>query len=239
MPTKKTKKTAKTSRTRVSSAISRKSTPKSNDLVSSEIQKETAVSRSLKLNRRAVVFLILIGLVLLIYYKKSWFVAATVNGQPISNIELAQRMYGLYKGDTVKQLVNEKILEQAAAKSGVFVQDAEVNQKLQDDITKKYGGQDSLNSAIAQQGADKNSVLGQLRTTAKIELLVEGLYGKEASPTATQIDQYMKDNANLPEASDAAKFKALATDAVKQDNLNKLLSSKFQALKQAAKIQIF
>ncbi len=240
MPRKSTKST-RTSKTRTAATVRRKTItePIENNFIESEVREEQAVRRGLRFDKRVVILVIIAALAILVYYKKGWFIAATVNSQPISNVELTQRMYSLYKGDTLKQLINEKILEQEATKNGVYVSQAQINQRAEEDINKQYGSQNNLDQAISQQGVDKNAILSQLKNTARIELLVEGLYGKEASPTAEQIDQFKKDNANIPEATDTAKFQVLAADQVKQENLNKIIGEKFQALKSAAKIQTF
>lgn len=190
--------------------------------------------RNFSLDRRLIILVLIIGLVLLVYYKKSWFVAATVNGQPITTAQVNARMNQLYRNKTVTQMVNEAVLEQEAAKNHVVVTDKQVNDKISQ-TEKQYGGADSLNALLAQQGLTRADLIDQTR----IQLLVEGLYSKEASPAAADIDKYMQDNKDTPEATDAATFRQTAIDQLTQQNLQNLFSQKFQQLKNAAKIQTF
>lgn len=186
------------------------------------------------LNRRFFVFLIIIGLLALAYYKKGWFVAAMVNGQPISNLELQQKLNQTDRQRVLTQLINETIIEQEAKKKGITVSDAEVNQKL-NNMIQTYGGEDSFNQLLSQQGLTRDDLTQQLR----VQLIFEKLYATEIAPTDAEIQKYMDDNKDSPEATDAAKFKTTATDAVKQDNLQRVFAQKFQDLKNAAKVQIF
>lgn len=220
MPAKKSAKTTKTS-------------SKKTDLVESDITSPTEESNPR--SRKGFFFILIIfGIVLLLYYKKSWFIAAIVNGQPITNLAVIQRENSLYREKTITQMVNEKVLEQEATKKGVKVTPAEINSKMAE-VEKQYGGADKFNSLLTQQGLTRTDFEGQTR----IQLIVEKLYGQEASPSTTDVEKFMTENKDAPEATDAAKFKELATQQIKQQNLSKIFNEKFQALKQSAKIQIF
>ena len=49
----------------------------------------------------------------------------------------------------------------------------------------------------------------------------------------------MTDNKDLPEATDAAKFRQTAEQSLRQQKLSTTFNQKFQELRQAAKTQIF
>lgn len=185
-------------------------------------------------NKKFLWIVLIIGLLLLAYYKKSWFVAATVNNQPITTLELNQRMGSLYKDKVLSQMTNEKILEQEAAKKRVSVSQSEVDSKASE-VETQYGGKDSFESLLQQQGLTRDEFLRQI----KFQLLVEKLYQGEATASAEDVKKFMDENASLPEATDEAKFKEVAEKAVKQDKLSQIFNEKFQQLKQAAKVQIF
>ena len=178
--------------------------------------------------------ILIIGLLLLAYYKKSWFITATVNNQPITTLELNQRMGSLYKEKVLSQMTNEKILEQEAAKKGVSVNQSEIDAKAAE-VETQYGGKESFESLLKQQGLTKDEFLRQI----KFQLLVEKLYSGEATASAEEVQKFMDENASLPEATDAAKFRELAEKSIKQDRLSQIFNEKFTALKQSAKIQIF
>jgi foldase protein PrsA len=184
--------------------------------------------------RRDYIILIVLGLLLLAFLKKDWFVAATVNGQPIATSEVNQKLNTLYKQQILDQLISEKVLQQEATKHNIVVTEAQVDEKLKN-LEDQYGGADTLNAILAQQGMTRED----LRSQTKIQLMVEALYGSEASPSAEEVEKFMNENQDSPEATEPAKFRELALEQTKQEKLRTIFSEKFQALKQAAKIQIF
>lgn len=184
--------------------------------------------------KRDYIIILVLGLLLLAYYKKGWFVAATVNDQPISAIEVNKKLNTLYKEQILSQLVNEKILQQEANKKGVVITPAEIDAKIKT-LEDQYGGSETLDSILTQQGMTREDLKSQTR----VQLIVEKLYGVEASPSAEELEKFMQDNKNIPEATDEAKFKKIAEEQTRQEKLSKIFSERFQALKEAAKIRIF
>lgn len=190
--------------------------------------------KSFKSNKKFYLIILVLGILLLLFYKKSWFIAATVNGEPIPTFSLNQRLNALYKDRILNQIINEKLLEQEAFKQGVVVSPQEVQQKV-DEAQAQYGGKETFDMLLSQQGLTKDEFIRQTR----LQVLVEKLYAGESSPSAEEIQKFVADNQNIPEATDEAKFKKLAEQSVRSDKLSKVFSEKFQALRQNAKIQIF
>src|SRR5258708_40062582 len=71
-----------------------------------------------------------VGLTLLFFFKRSWFVAALVNGSPITNMELQTKLNAQFKTQTLNQLINEKIIISEAQKSGAVPTEQEINNKI-------------------------------------------------------------------------------------------------------------
>lgn len=185
-------------------------------------------------SKRVYLVILLLGLLLLAYYKKDWFVAVMVNGQPISNLELQQRLNQQYRQQVLNQMINEKIITDTAAQKNITVSQSEVNQKISD-YEKNVGGPDVLNSLLTQQNQTREGFERQVR----LQLLVEKLYGREATVSAQEVSDFINQNKTQLQASDEAGQTKEATDAVKQQKLSQIFQQKFQALRQAAKIQIF
>lgn len=187
-----------------------------------------------KPTKRDYIIILILGLLLLAYYKKGWFVAATVNGQPIPTAIVNQKLNSLYKEQVLSQLVNEQILQQEANKNGIVITPTEIDEEIKK-LEKQYGGTETLNSILTQQGMTQED----LRSQTKVKLIVEKLYGDEATPSIEDLEKFMIDNKDTPEATDEAKFRQIAQEQTRQEKLSKIFAEKFQALKQAAKIQIF
>lgn len=185
-------------------------------------------------SKRAFIFILILGLILLVVYKKNWFVAAIVNNQPITNLEVLGRLNTLYRDKMINQMVNEKILEQEAAKKRVVITQKEIDDKITESAN-QYGGKDKFEMLLSQQGLTQTEFARQTR----FQLIVEKLYEKEATISAEDVQKFMDENSSSPEATEPAKFKELAEDQLKQQKISSIFNEKFQELKQAAKVQIF
>lgn len=194
----------------------------------------TAVLKTFSKDKRFYLGILILGILLLIIFKKNWIVAATVNGEPIPTLTLNQKLNSLYKEKILNQIINEKILEQEARKQGIIVSTQQVQEKVAETET-SYGGKETFDTLLSQQGLTRDEFLNQTR----LQLLVEKLFEKESSPSAEEIDKFMADNQSLPEATDEAKFKELAESSVRNNKLSQVFSEKFQELRKNAKISIF
>lgn len=190
--------------------------------------------RNFRPSRNQLITVAILALAGLLYLNKSWIVAATVNGQPISSLEVNRRLNSAYRETILAEIINETIVEQEAAKKGVMVSRAEVNNRLAEE-EKAYGGHETFEAILAQQGIGYADY--QRRT--QLILTMERLYQKEVEPTEEELKNFMTENANLPEATDEAKFQALAETSVKQQKFTSIISEKFPELKKSADIKIF
>ncbi len=185
-------------------------------------------------SKKVYLVLVVAGILLLATFKKGWFVAAMVNGQPISNLELQSRLNGQFRAQTLDQMVSEKIILDEANKNRALATETEVSAKIAE-IETSVGGVQAFNNLLSQQGQTIDSVKKQLR----IQLSIEKLYAKDATVSADEINQYIQTNQEVLSATDSAGQEKEAVTALKQQKLSQTFQAKFQALRQAAKIQIF
>ncbi len=171
---------------------------------------------------------------ILAVYNKSLFIAATVDGSPISNFELQSRLNQQYRDQTLTQMVNEKIVMDEAKKKGIVISPTDVNNQIAS-LEKSVGGATALDGLLAQQGETRSSLVDQVR----IQLTIEKMYSGEASVSASEVQQYIDQNKDQMQATDAAGQQKEAEDALKQQKLTQIFQTKFQQLKQAAQIRIF
>jgi len=175
-------------------------------------------------------YIILVALI----YKKNWFVAATINGSPITNLELQMRLNREFRSQTLNQLINEKIILNEAVKNNAVVSEAEINKKISE-IETNVGGTDALNALLSQQGQTKDS----LRQQIKLQLAIEKLYSKDATTSAEEVEKFVESNKAQLRATDSAGQTKEAADLLKQQKLSQIFSQKFQELRQNAQIKIF
>jgi foldase protein PrsA len=151
----------KASTTKTSSRIKK-------DEVIESVTPSTKSSRNLRPGKKLALLVVIIGLAILAYTHKNWFIAAQVNGQPITNFEVLSRLNQIHRTDTLNQMVNEKILYNEAKKKGVSVTEADIQNKIAE-IEKNVGGADSLNDLLSQQSQTRKDLEDQI----KIQLLIE------------------------------------------------------------------
>lgn len=187
-----------------------------------------------KNNKKTFLVILIVGLLLLAYYKKSLFIAATVNSTPITNFELLSRINQQFRTQMLDQMVNEKLISQEARKNGVTVTPAEIDQKITQ-LESNVGGAQMLDTLLQQQGQTRDSLKSQLA----IQLSIEKLYAKDATVSAQEVEDFIAQNADQLRASDSAGQTTEATDLIKQQKLSQIFNEKFQQLKQSAKVTIF
>lgn len=185
-------------------------------------------------SRRDYFVILIIGLLLIAYYKKSWIIAATVNGSPVTNYELMNRMNQQYHDQILNQMINEKIVLDEAHKNGINISDSDINQKISQ-IEAGVGGPQVLDNLLAQQGQSRSSLKEQVR----MQLTIEKLYDKDATVSSEEVTQFIATNKDQLQSTDSAEQIKEATELLKQQKISQIFGSKFQQLKQQSSIHIF
>lgn len=173
-------------------------------------------------------------IVLLVIYKKEWFVAAMVNSSPVTNFELQNRLNQQFRTQTLNQLINEKIIFNEAGKFNISVLPSEIDAKLAE-VESGIGGREALDAMLTQQGQTRDSVRQQL----KLQITIEKLYAKEATVSAEEVNKFVEDNKEQLRATDSAAQTKEAEELLRNQKLSQIFSQKFQELRTRAKIQIF
>ena len=190
--------------------------------------------KKLKSSKKFYIALVIAGLLALAIYKKEWFVAATVNGAPITNLELQMRLNKQFRTQTLNQLINEKIILSELTKNNAVPTEAEVSKKISD-IETSLGGPQAMDAILAQQGQTRESVRQQL----KLQLGIEKLYANEATVSAEEVAEFIEINKDQMRASESAEQQKEAAESIKNQKVTQIFSQKFPDLRQKAKIQIF
>lgn len=187
-----------------------------------------------KSSKKFYLTVLILGVLLLAVYKRSWFIAAVVNGTPIINLELQTKLNQQFRTQTLNQLINEKIIMSEASKIGVVPKEADINQKIAE-LETSVGGKDTLDSLLTQQGQTRISLRDQIR----VQLAITKLYDKEATVSAEEVAKFLAENSQSLRATESAQQEKEAYDTIKNQKLSQIFSQKFQELRSKAKIQIF
>lgn len=185
-------------------------------------------------SKKFYIILLIAGLLLLVMFKKSWFIAATVNGSPISNLELQMRLNRDSRSQTLTQMINEKVILDEAAKNNAIASDTDITNKILE-VEKSLGGAQIFDSMLTQQGQTRASIRQQI----KLQLTIEKLYTNTATVSAEEVTQFVEQNKDQLRATDSAGQEKEAYDNLKSQKLSQIFSQKFQELRTKANIKIF
>jgi len=177
---------------------------------------------------------VLIALVLgYAYYR--FGIVATVNGVPISKISYLNALEKQDKKQTIKQMANEALVLQEAAKKGVTIDQATIDTEIATvEAQIKSQGQ-TLDAALLAEGMTKADLEKQIR----IQKIVEKLSNPSIDITQAQIDDYLKTNkASLPTTYTKDQLQSLAKEQLTSEAKNTAINTWFTELQKNSKIII-
>jgi len=180
--------------------------------------------------------LIIAILVVLGFFLKGLFVAALVNGQPITRLALIRELEKQGGKQTLSSLVNQTLILQTAKKKNIEVNQEEIDtsaKQIEDSL--KEQGQD-LNIALEMQGLTKQDFLMQL----KLRSLVEKLLADKIEVTDKEVAEYIEKNQEtLPENLKEDEIKKGVREQLKQQKLATKSQEWLVSLQKNAKINYF
>ncbi len=196
----------------------------------------TTQRKQINLSRNQLILTIVIVVIVLLYYFKGLFIAAVVNGQPISRLSVVEQLEQTKGKQTLNGLVTKALILQEADKRHISVSDKDTDQEISK-IQKNVASQgENLDQLLTAQGLTQ----AEFRDQVKTQKIVEKMFAKDITVSNSEIDQFIKQNQQtLPPGQSQATLREGAKLQIQQ----KKLSDKFQALiadlKNKAKITYF
>jgi len=192
---------------------------------------------TVKINMRVVVaVVVIIFAAAALYYFKGFFVAALVNGTPISRISVIQELEKQSGKSALDSLITKQLIKNEASKKNITVSDDEVNQemkKLEDQISKQGL---TLQAALSQQGMTEDRLREQIALQKKIEKIL----ADKVAVSDAEIDTYIKDSKIVPEKDEKPEdMKSRVKEQIKQEKFGSEAEKWVSALKASAKIYQF
>lgn len=181
----------------------------------------------------AIVILAVILIVGLLYAGRGLFIAATVNGEPISRLTIISELERQSGKQALDSMVTKTLILQEAKKRNVTVPEQEVNDEIKKIETElKQQGQD-LDQALAMQGGDRESFRDQIR----IRKILEQLFGKEIQVSDKEVADYIASNsATLPQDANQQALQASIKQQLEQQKLSEKLQTWLAELRQKAQV---
>jgi len=203
-----------------------------------EKQPKTQTTQQIVTVKRRYLILIIVIVLLgaILYYCRGLLVAAVVNGQPISRLEVVQQSEKQSGKQTLDTLVRDALIEQEAKKEGVTVSDQEVTSQiatLQSNLQKQ--GQ-TLNDVLSQQGM----TMDDLRNLIRLDQLVQKMVGKNIKVSDKEVNDYISQNkSSLPPGLSGNALKSQVRAQLVQQKTNAAVQTWLTNLQNKANIVYF
>ncbi len=187
-------------------------------------------------NPRLWVGLAIVVLAVLAFAGKGFFIAAVVNGQPISRIAVVQQLEKQNGKQAVNSLITQTLISQEAEKKHVTVSQADVNGDLKkiDDALKAQG--QSLDTALAARGLSKQELVQQIT----LQKMIEKMVGKDVKVSDEDVQKYIDTNQDtLPKDLSDTDLRKQVRQQLEQQQLQTKTQTFVSDLQKKAKISYF
>lgn len=185
--------------------------------------------------KTAIIIGFAVILIILAYTVKGFFIAAVVNGRPISRLAIIQKLEKTSGKNLLDSMITEKLIQNEARAKNILVSDDEINEKIKQ-IEKQVTSQgNTLEKALALEGMSMNDLKRQIT----IQKDVEKLLADKINVTDEEVTKYIADyKITIPKGQDAS-FKEQIKNQLKGQKLNASAKALIDELKSKAKIRYF
>lgn len=180
----------------------------------------------------AAIILIIVAL----FFAKGLFVAATVNGSPISRWSVIKELEKQGGKQALEAIIDKKLVETELNKQNISVAKEEVDaeiKKIEAQVTSQGG---TLEMALAQQGMTEEKLREQIAIQKKLEKLL----ADKVAVSEAEIDAYIKDSkATAPKDLKMEDFRKQIGDQLKQQKFQSEAQQWVSDLMASAKIKYY
>jgi len=192
--------------------------------------KQKADKKLIKINKKTIIIIaIIIAVGVLVYINKGLFVAAVVDGSPISRLAVIRELEKSSGKNLLDSLIAEKIIQNEIAAKGIIISDDEINTTIKN-IENQVATQGStLNEELTAQGM----TLEDLKKQLVLQLGLEKLVADKINVTDEELAQYIKDNSiSIPEGQEE-----IANIQIREELKNQKISTESNILVSSLKLQ--
>jgi len=180
--------------------------------------------------------LILVTLIGLAYIFRGFFIAAMVNGQPISRLKIVKEAEKMQGTQILENYVMEALIEQKARAQGIQISDEVVNEQIEE-----------IKQSVADQGQDFDQLLSlqgltmaELQRQIRMQQMIEVMVGAEIEVSDEKIAEYLESNKDfLPEDMEQEELEELAKQQLQQQEMSQKYQEWMDKLKEEANLRYF
>jgi foldase protein PrsA len=226
------KKTVKKSK----SVSAKKSAVKKVSTLSSSSLSSKKKGQSVMRSKKYIALVVIIIIAGFAYLFRGLFLAAMVNGTPISRLSVLKELEMQSGQQVLDQLVTESLVVQEAEKQGVSIAQSDIDSEVDKIKTGLEGQGQNLDDVLALQGLTMQQLRERLDTQLKLEKLMED----KVSVDQSEIDDFLEQSKDsLPEDMSAEELQSLAKDQLTQTKMQTEIQKYLQELRDSANIQYF
>lgn len=168
------------------------------------------------------------------FYYKSAFVAATVNGKPITRAALTRELDAQAGQQTLDTLINNALIDSAAKEKNINIKDSDIDAELNQIKSRVEAQGANFDDALKQQ----NLTMESLRHQIKIEQQLKALLGDKVTATDAEVDKYIADN-KITVSDESGVTRDSVKTELEQQKFSSAVDDYIAGLKSKAKINIF
>jgi hypothetical protein len=182
-----------------------------------------------------IIIAVVIVVGVIAYFNKGLFIAATVNGSPVSRFAVIGKLEKTSGKDILDSLITKKLIANELDKKKVTVTNEEVDasiKKIEDQVVAQGG---TLAEALAAQSMTAND----LRDQITINLRMEKLLSEKAQVSSDEISKYIKDNKLTVPKGQETVFNEQIKNQLKSAKLDQAAQEWIDSLHAQASIKYF
>jgi len=143
-----------------------------------------------KISKSGLIVLAIIVILAVLYFFRSSFIVAFVNGQPVSRAEFNHNMEISAGKQALNDVITQKLIMQEAAKRHISVSDKDVNDQLKSIQTMLSKQGLKLDQALAAKGMTMNDLTNQI----KLQKMLTIMLGNKAMVSDKEVQDYIDKN---------------------------------------------
>jgi len=186
--------------------------------------------------KKVLLILLVLAAAYVIFFAKGLFIAATVNGRPVSRLSVVKELEKQGGKQVLDSLINEALITGEARKQNIVVSQEDLDARVGQYTDQVEAQGQKIDDLLAAQGMTKEDFENQI----KIQLYVEKLLEGQIEVTDDEVNSFIETNKDfLPEGMSGDELKDFAKGELRQQKLSGEFSTWIEGIKQSADINYF
>lgn len=185
--------------------------------------------------KTAVIIALVVIIGSLLYVYKGVFIAATINGSPVSRLAVIRELEQRAGKAALESIITQKIVGEEAVKKGIAITDDEVNAEIKNIEEQLKAQGTTLDEALTTQGL----TLVGLKKQIVYQMELEKLLADKTQITDEEVGQYIKDNNITVPAGQEDVYKNQIKAQLSQQKLNVEAEAFIKSLMSQTSIKYF